>query len=91
VIVPEMPVNAIDELPEALEVAETMSCSGAPGESEKLLGDTLTPNGGVDVICTAFENPFSPVTEICADCVPPGVITIVAGCKDKEKSGGGPD
>ncbi|MGA9304788.1 MAG: hypothetical protein WBW31_05210 [Candidatus Sulfotelmatobacter sp.] len=72
---------------ETLDDADIVSCCGVPTDKEKLGGDTLTPDGGVVVICALPENPFSPFIEMIADCVPPGAITTVAGCVDKEKSG----
>jgi len=45
------------------------------------------PDDGVTVTWTLLENPLVPLTEICADCVPAGAITTVAGCVDSEKSG----
>jgi len=63
------------------------TCCGAPIDKEKLLGDTLRPDGTVTVTCTLPENPFIPLTETCAGCVSPCASTTVAGCADKEKSG----
>jgi hypothetical protein len=62
---PELPVNESVAVPgEELAAADIVNCSGVPVETEKLLGETVMPEGGVAVTCTLPENPFTPVTEI---------------------------
>lgn len=85
---PAEPVKVIVAAPgETLEAAETVSCCGALSDKEKLLGETLTPEGAEVVISALPEKPFLPVIETDADCVPPGAMTTVAGCVDTVKSG----
>lgn len=77
---PELPVNETVTVPgDALTAADIVSRCGAPMASEKLLGDTLMPEGGAAVTCTLPENPSTPLTEICADSDPPCAIARVAG------------
>jgi len=77
---PELAVNNTVVGPaEMLETADIVSCWAAPTVKEKLLGDTLTPDGGVALTCTLPEKPFMPLAESWADCVPLAAITRVAG------------
>ena len=92
VIDPELAVNdTVVEPAETFAAADIVSCWEVPTVREKLLGDTLMPDGVDALTCTLLESPFTSLTEICADWVPPAAITRVAGCADNEKSGWGPD
>ena len=76
----ELPVKEIVAVPgERFAAADTVTGTGVPGVTEKLLGETVIPDGGVAFTCTLPVSPFFPVAEIWIDCVPPGAITRVAG------------